>query len=149
MGRVAVIAGAALAVLAGICAAGLWLGNRTTKVFFAEDAVQVIAYGVGAMYRQNPATTEEDIALKIKFLNDASVINLRLADNDEAVDPFGIPFDVKHETQGSVSVTTVTSAGPDRRLGTADDIVFVHKEDHEAERGAPADPPSSNAAHDH
>lgn len=105
----------------------LWAGRRRLLDFFASDAVQVIAYSVSELYRKNPAATAEDVEGRILSLHEASVINLKVDDRGNAVDPFGTAFRVIYERVGPLLVITVTSAGADRRFGTRDDISFTDR----------------------
>ena len=130
----------ALAAIIALAAVGLWwFETRSWPVFLARDAVQVIAYAASDMFIGNPATTPEEIEATIKHLHDASVINLRINQSGKAVDPFGTPFRVQYERHPETSVTTVTSAGPDRRFGTTDDIRFVHEVECKPQQGADGD----------
>lgn len=118
-----------LAIVSAVLLGGLalWCGKRWLDVAFARDAVQVIAYEVSDLYGENPGATAEEIDGVIRYLHNASVINLRIDPSGKAVDPFGTPFRAQHDQRTEASVTTVTSAGPDRRFGTGDDIRFVHE----------------------
>jgi hypothetical protein len=117
-----------LATLTALASVGLWwFKTKWLPVFSAEDAVQVIAYAVSDMFHENPATTQDEIDQMIKFQHDASNINLKIDPNGKVVDPFGTALRVEYQVQYGVSITTVTSAGPDREFGTKDDIQFVHK----------------------
>jgi len=116
----------AAAVLLILFAAGAaWYANRSLKVFYTQDAVSVLAYEAGELYRANPATPIEQIEAMMKQLHEASVIHLRIDATGRAVDPFGTPFRVTHIAQGESTATTVTSAGPDGRFGTSDDITYT------------------------
>lgn len=118
----------ALGVLIALGAFGFWwFMTRELPLHFAKDAVQVIAYEASDMFQRDPDTTENDIQQKIKSLHRASVINLKIDASGKAVDPFGTAFRVDCSIQSGMSVTTVTSAGPDRQFGTEDDIQFVHE----------------------
>ena len=128
MKRTIILIACLLAVLLALAAVGLWwFQTRYMPVFFAEDAVEVIAYAASDMFHTNPATTQDEIQRMIKFQHDASNINLKIDPNGKAVDPFGTAFRVLHRVQSGVSITTVTSAGPDREFATEDDIQFTHK----------------------
>ena len=115
-------------VLAMLVAVGFWwLGDGLARQFFAEDAVQVIAYEVSEMFESNPATTQQEIEARIRELHEASVINLEVDAAGRDVGPYGTAFRVEHRAEGGTAVTTVTSAGPDRAFGTEDDIRFTDK----------------------
>jgi len=114
-----------ISVLVMLIGGVIFLSLRTLNSFMAHDAVQVIAYEVSDLYTDNPNTSQEDIEELIKWLHDASVINLKVNNEGKAVDPFGIPFRVEYEKKPDRSITTVTSAGPDQAFGTEDDIIFV------------------------
>ena len=128
-----------LVVLAALAGAGIWwFETRVKRVFFARDAVQVIAYEASRMYGSGKNVARAELDAMIKRLHDASVINLAIDDKGRAVDPFGTAFRVEHEARAQTAVTTVTSAGPDRRFGTRDDIQFVHEAKVRLEDGAAA-----------
>jgi hypothetical protein len=128
MKRIIIAVVGVLAMLIALAAIGLWwFETRSMPTFFTQDAVQVIAYAASDMFQRNPATTQDEIDLMIKFQHEASNINLKINPNGKAVDPFGTPFRVERHFQAGTALTTVTSAGPDRRFGTRDDIQFVHK----------------------
>ena len=115
---------ATVLVFAGV---GLWwFQKRFTPVFFAQDAVEVIAFEASELFGKDPDTTDDEIEQKIKFLHEASVINLMIDSNGKAVDPFGTPFQVENRKSPGESITTVVSAGPDREFGTRDDISGTH-----------------------
>ena len=115
-------------LLIALAAGGLWwLQARSMPVFFAEDAVQVLAYAASDMFQANPATTQAELDQMIKSQHEASNINLKINPNGKAVDPFGTAFRVEHQVRTGKSITTVTSAGPDREFGTKDDISFKHE----------------------
>ena len=117
-----------LAVLITLAAVGFWRSQaRSLRVFFAQDAVQVLAYAASDMFENNPATTQDEIDRMIKSQHEASNINLRIDSNGKAIDPFGTAFRVEHQIQPGKSITTVTSAGPDHNFGTEDDITFTHE----------------------
>jgi hypothetical protein len=102
-----------------------WWVRRASLVFMATDAVQVIAQEASELYRKNPVVTQEDLERRILKLHYASVINLKLDGAGKPVDPFGKPFQIRNVRLGSVSETTVISAGPDRQFGTRDDIRYT------------------------
>jgi hypothetical protein len=79
------------------------------------------------MFHSDPSTPQGDIEQMIKSQHDASNINLEIDPNGRAVDPFGTAFRVQHRAEAQKSITTVVSAGPDRRFGTRDDIIFKHE----------------------
>ena len=127
-------------VLIALAAAGLWwFQARSMPVFFAEDAVQVLASAASAMFHSNPATTQDEIDQMIKSQHDASNINLKIDPNGKAVDPFGTAFRVEHQIQSGKLITTVTSAGLDREFGTGDDISFQHERGTEPQQSPAGD----------
>jgi hypothetical protein len=128
MRKVTPVAAGAGAVLIALAAAGIWwFESRWLPVFFTEDAVQVIAYAASDMLREDPSASGEAIDQMILEQHKASNIHLKVDATGRAVDLFGTAFRVEHEVQPDGTVTTVTSGGPDRRLGTGDDIAFSHK----------------------
>jgi hypothetical protein len=127
-------------VLIALAATGLWwFQTRSMPIFFAQDAVQVLAYAASDMFQSNPSTTQDEIDRMIKSQHEASNINLRIDPNGKAVDPFGTAFLVEHQVQSGKSNTTVTSAGPDCEFGTEDDISFEHERESEPQQGARGD----------
>lgn len=107
-------------------------GVRWVRVSFTRDAVHVIAINVGSLLERNRAATQEEIQRVIGDLHHASVINLRLDENGQAVDPFGTAFRVEYESNSSGATIGVTSAGPDGTFDTVDDIDFTHYRNYES-----------------
>ena len=129
-----------LAVLLAFAGTGLWwFQARYMPMVFAEDAVQVLTYAASDMFLRNPTATQDEIDDMINSQHEASNINLQIDANGKAVDPFGTPFRVEHLVLSSNSITTVTSAGPDREFGTADDITFKHERRMEPQPSAAGD----------
>ena len=108
--------------LLAICVVAYLVLLRSVTVFFAEDAVLVIALEASKIFQENPDTTDEDMDTMIKYLHESSVINLKIDQLGNAVVPFGTAFRVEHRIESDVAITTVTSGGPDREFGTDDDI---------------------------
>ena len=107
-------------------ATGVLYLQRELQLAFTEDAVHVISYEVHDMLKKNREVNDIDINARIKYLLDASVINICLDKDGKPVDEYGNPFRVTYEiTQDKITVTCV-SLGPDREEGTPDDIVFVY-----------------------
>ena len=121
-------AGLILIILLPLTIIAVWWINRTIKITHTQDAVQVIAYAASEMFENNPATTQDEIDRMINHHHEASNINLRIDPTGKAVDPFGTAFRIHFRIEESLLVTTVTSAGPDHRFGTEDDIQFVNEE---------------------
>jgi hypothetical protein len=82
----------------------------------------------GEMFGGNPVGNNEEITAELsgknpKHINFISTdAGMRVNDNGELVDPWGTPY-FFHQLSGAD--TEIHSAGPDRKLWTADDIV-VH-----------------------
>ncbi len=95
--------------------------------FFTEDAVLVIASELHDAILENPEITEAEILSRIKSLQEASVVNLRLDADGSPVDPYGNPFRVVHDKPGGRLTVTCTSAGADGGFGTPDDIRYTHE----------------------
>jgi hypothetical protein len=124
-----------LTVLIALATAGLWwFQSRFMPVVFAEDAVQVLGYAASDTFQSHPDTTQDEIDRMIKSQHETSNINLKIDPNGKAVDPFGTAFRVEHQIQPGKSITTVTSAGPDRDFGTGDDISFKHERETEPQQ---------------
>jgi hypothetical protein len=112
-------------MLAG--AAGYWSMDRFRRVFFAEDAVRVIACETRSLYEENPLATPNDVEELILHLHHASVINLTVSPEGKPLDPFGTPFQVSKADADRGTrrlLISVRCAGPDRRFGTSDDILI-------------------------
>ena len=115
-------------VLITLGAGGIWwFQSRFLPTAFTEDAVQVIGYEASRMFHRDPATSQADIDQMIRSQHDASNINLEIDSMGRAVDPFGKAFRVQHRVERQKSITTVVSAGPDRKFDTRDDIIFKHE----------------------
>lgn len=117
-----------VAIVVALASVGLWwFQKRFTPAFSTQDAVEVIAFEASDLFGKNPATTNDEIEQKIKFLQEASVINLKIDSNGKPVDPYGTPFQVENRISSGNAITTVVSAGPDREFGTQDDISGTHE----------------------
>jgi hypothetical protein len=126
--KIGIAAGVVLFVCGALICCVVWISWLSMDRFFTEDAVQVIAYEAHRLYRSDAPPTERELQGRIKFLHEASVINLKLTDTGEVVDRFGTPFEVVHRKGREEATTTVTSAGPDTRFGTRDDISYTYTE---------------------
>jgi hypothetical protein len=118
-------------VLLVLAAGGVWFAvdyfERSRLLFFTRDAVQVIALeSSSVLFEDDPECPRDKVDELIKQLHEASVINLRIDATGKAVDPYGTAFRVEHEVEDGSATTTVTSAGPDRRFGTRDDIQYSY-----------------------
>ena len=77
---------------------------------------------VSELYLKNSTPTPDEIDQTIRNLKIASITAVFLDANGKPVDKFGTPFRVRREGKGTPQTVTATSAGPDRRLDTPDDI---------------------------
>ena len=92
---------------------------------FTKDAVLCISMGVSNIYLENPAATSADVEARLRLLHDASITHVVLDPAGKPVDLYGTPFQVRREVKGNQQTVTATSAGPDRRFGTGDDIIHA------------------------
>jgi len=99
---------------------------RACQLAFTADAVQVICYAVHEMLQKKGNVNDVDINERIKYLFDASVINIRLKKDGEPVDAYGNPFQLTHKAEQGKTIVTRISLGPDGRQGTSDDILYVY-----------------------
>ena len=97
----------------------LLLDHRETKTM---DAVLMISMRVSELQQQDPAPTQAQIDDGIRELVTASVINAGLDAQKRPIDSYGTPFRIRHTVEGALHRVTATSAGPDRRFDTPDDI---------------------------
>ena len=84
----------------------------------------MIAYEVGDLYRSKSSPSPEEVDDVILRLHKASVINLRVSPEGNPLDPYGNPFRIRFRREGVVTMTHVTSAGPDGHFDTPDDIAY-------------------------
>lgn len=89
---------------------------------YAIDSVLVISMMVAELHQKGAAPTQAQIEDNIRVLVNASVINAGLDRLQRPVDVYGTPFRVRHTIEGALHRATATSAGPDRRFDTPDDI---------------------------
>lgn len=116
-----------MGVLALAGAAGYWYMDRFRRMFFAEDAVRMIAYETRSLYERNPLATPQEVEDLILHLHKASVINLTVSPEGKPLDPFGTPFQVSKvgaDRGERGPLISVRCAGPDRRFGTSDDLLI-------------------------
>ena len=111
-------------LLIGVLAAGLWVRGFQKRVF-TEDAVMVIAGEIRVAASANPALSQREIEARIGALARASVIHVCFDEAGRPLDCYGNPFRITWEARGDSPAVTCTSAGPDGRLGTRDDIAFA------------------------
>lgn len=116
-----------------------WFQARTMPVFFAKDAVHVLAYAASEMFHDHPAATKGELDQMIKSQNESSNINLKMDGLGRAVFPFGTSFRTEHQTRSGMAITTVTSVGPDREFGTGDDIRFKQERETKPQSWAGSD----------
>lgn len=121
-------AGIAVAVVA----AGAIVLLRWVRGVYAYEAVHVIALEVGDLLQRNPSATQAEVQKHIYDLHRASVVNLTLDENGQAVDPFGTSFRVEFGLNRAVATIRVTSAGPDEIFDSEDDITFRHLRNYES-----------------
>jgi len=73
----------------------------------------------------HPAPTTAEIGDAIKNLDKNSVTTLWHDTDGNIVDPWGTPFFFTFDATKPNSRITATSAGPDRKLGTPDDVSYT------------------------
>ena len=126
MSKLALSIGAAVLIVA---AAVAWhamgrLRVNDTQFFVAAEAAKLVA--------AHPDATEADIhaaaGAELRRLEKASVTSAWFDASGQLVDPWGSRFLITVDLTPGAAVATCTSAGPDRRAGTWDDIVEVHSE---------------------
>jgi len=87
-----------------------------------NDAVCVISGAVAELHQKGRPPKPEDVEDAIRSLIRASVILGKIGPDQKPLDPYGTPYRVNYGRDGSTRKVTVTSAGPDRAFGTADDL---------------------------
>lgn len=93
-----------------------------TQSFQTNDAVCVISGSVAELYQKGRPPKPEDVEEAIRTLIRGSVIAGKIGADQKPLDPYGTPYRLTYAREGSTRKVTVTSAGPDRTFGTADDI---------------------------
>jgi hypothetical protein len=84
------------------------------------DDVTVISGQVAQLYQAGKPPTQAETDALIVRLTKASVIGSK--QDQRPTDAYGTPFRLRHTVEGALHRLTATSAGPDRRFDTPDDI---------------------------
>ena len=124
--RIAVLTFLLVLVIAAVIAWGVRSWRRLREgidVVLVSDTVRMIAEQVEELIREEPDPTDRELREAIQLLEDASISNLWYDARGAIVDAWGTPFVIDWKRGSPDSAVTVKSAGPDRFLGTADDIV--------------------------
>ncbi len=87
-----------------------------------NDAVCVISGAVAELHQKGRPPRPEDVEDAVRSLIRAGVILGKIGPDQRPLDPYGTPYRVSTGREGSTRKVTVTSAGPDRVFGTADDL---------------------------
>ena len=111
-------------LLIGVLAGSLWVRSFQKRVF-TEDAVMVIAGEIRDAASEDPSLGQREIEARIAALARASVIHASFDEAGRPLDLYGKPFRIIWESRGDGPAVTCTSAGPDGKLGTRDDIAFA------------------------
>jgi hypothetical protein len=106
-------------LLGGLAFVG-WRVRRDLDRISTIDDVTVISGQLVPLYQGNTSPTEAEIDAEIAGLIKGSVIGSRR--DQRPLDAYGTPFRLRHTVQGKLHRLTATSAGPDRRFDTPDDI---------------------------
>jgi len=116
-----------VAVIGGL---GLWgleaYFRSVSDHLFARDAAQVLCYHVHDMLEEGKAVDQAAVDNCLKMLYDASVINIKVTPDGTPTDYYGNRFHASWKTVGETIDVTITTAGPDGKEGTDDDIVFTY-----------------------
>ena len=115
---------AAIAILLALIAFGYRFVRGQADRVFVSDTVQVIAMTVRNLLEENPDSTDQHVHNAIVILEKASVIHLWYDRDGRIADPWGTPLSIEFVRQQAAPVTC-RSAGPDRAMGTADDVAFT------------------------
>ena len=113
----------------GVVAARHELERHRGRTRVDLDAVQCISMSINNLYLKNPTPTAEDIESEIRVLHDASITHVVLDPKGKPVDLYGTPFRVHRDVQGKTQKVVATSAGPDRRFDTPDDLSYTTTEE--------------------
>jgi hypothetical protein len=118
-----------LAVFALIAAtavgAACWYIYRARQVAMVRDAVQMTAYTVRDLLARNGTATDPELHDAIVRLEKAGVIHLWYDSSGRIVDAWGTPLALEFSRTERDAPVVCKSAGPDRVMGTGDDISFV------------------------
>jgi hypothetical protein len=96
--------------------------RRETDKTFTYDAVLCISGWVSGLYLDNPEPSAKQVEDCIIALNTASITHVMLDGNGKPLDLYGTPFRIRREARGNRQTVIATSAGPDRRFDTEDDL---------------------------
>lgn len=114
--------GAVLLILGALAAVGFRAMQANTRKVETQNCV--LAISGTAVQRFQPARPPSlaDVDQVIRSLMHAGVIRSALDADGKPVDPYGTGYRVAVQTPGRRLIVTVTSAGPDGRFDTPDDV---------------------------
>lgn len=112
-------------VLVALAGWGVAAFRRATDRAFTHDAVLCASMRVSRLYLENPTPSEKDIEDCLVELKTASITHVRMDRNGKPVDLYGTPFRLRRELREGEQTVSATSAGPDRRFDTEDDVRAV------------------------
>jgi len=96
--------------------------TQDLKASRTRDDVLVISSQVARLFQENPVPSQAEIDAQLRTLIQAGTLRARLTPEGIPVDAYGTPFRVRHTVQGTLHRATATSAGPDRKFDTEDDL---------------------------
>jgi len=108
-----------LGILIPIVALLVLFLRRQAEKTFTYDAARAASGRISDLYKANPAPTQKEIDDVL-----GSVSRVMLDKDRKPVDLWGTPFRIRHEVKDRERTVLVSSAGPDRRFDTGDDITF-------------------------
>jgi hypothetical protein len=110
-------------------AALIWVGWRYNvrqyRRAVVTDTVRMTALTVRNLLRENPDSTDQQLCDAVVSLDKVSVVQLWYDSGGRVADVWGTPLAIDFALKQSTGQVTCRSAGPDRMVGTADDIVFT------------------------
>jgi hypothetical protein len=113
-----------LGILIPIVALLVLFVRRQAEKAFAYDSVMVASGMISELYKSNPAPTQKEIDDVLVAIHDGSISHVMLDKDRKPMDLWGTPFRIRHEVKDRERTVLVSSAGPDRRFDTGDDITF-------------------------
>jgi hypothetical protein len=109
---------AILTVLAGLA----WIFFHNVEQTLAADDLNVISVSLMDLYKKNPVPPEAEVDAQIRLLILGGAIGGRVNLDGKPADRYGTPFRIRHTVDGTLHALTATSAGPDGRFDTDDDV---------------------------
>ena len=111
-----------VALVIGLCILGIRSALEDARRRSTADVLLVISMELARTYREAGTLTEAQTDDRIRGLVKSGMVTVAYNAQQRPIDDYGTPFRLRHTVEGRLHRVTATSAGPDRRFDTPDDI---------------------------